>query len=240
MIKIKKDGLFYSEHNQDIKIEDSEVLSFLREPILELESGFNVKYFIDILKEYEAFTIIIPEISEIIDCYDINKDTKEVGFDKIAMSIAGNFNCIDRNHEAQLFLMVQSIILVSSDFVGCFPCAATRFKNIINSEIIISSKFNFSLNLDEQEIRSHLSFNISQYTLFDFISCIGSSLVASSFREKSNIEDDFTNQEAEILNIKKTLEKVNQMKSSINDENVNKETIKVLDTINNLINKDKE
>lgn len=240
MIEINKNGFYFVDRddNKKVLIDNSEILSFLREPIAGVSKELLVRDFVSLFKQYESLLLIAPEFTEVFDCADKYETFTEKDFEFIAMSIDSEFNAVEINPFAKIYLSIQAVYKMSEDFICCFPASQLAFKNIFNSYLQISNKFHLSLEQEGNEYRTHLPFNISQFTLFDFISAISSVLISTAFRDNSGIEDEFTLKKNELMALKETIERELGVvkKKPVSDINIEEETNKVLDDINNLLN----
>lgn len=240
MIEIKKNGFYYidKDDNKKVLIDNLEILAFLREPIAGISKEFLVRDFVSLFKQYESLLLIAPEFTEVFECAEKYSPLTQQDFEFISMSIDSEINALESDPFAKIYLSIQAVYKMSEDFICCFPASQLSFKNIVNSSLKISNKFHLSLELEDNEYRTHLPFNISQFTLFDFISAISSVLISTAFRDSSGIEDEFTLKKNELMSLKETIERELGVsnKKPLNDINIEEETNKVLDDINNLLN----
>jgi hypothetical protein len=244
MIEINRNGLHFvdTETNKKILIENSEVLSFLREPIRGICNDFSVKDFINIFKQYESIFLIVPEFTEVFEFAETYVDYSDIDFEFVSMSIDSDIQAIEGDPFAKIYLSVQAVCKMTSDFICCFPASQLFISNIINSSLKISNKFHLSLELEDTEYRTHLPFNISQFTLFDFISAISNVLISATVREKSGVEDEFSIKKDELMELKKNIGSEIKIikKNPVSSMDIEEETNKVLNDINNLLNNNKD
>jgi len=243
MIEIKKEGLFYTTKHNSILIDNNDVLSFLSEPVKSIEDGFTIRNFLNLFIIYENLNLLNPEISESLSLLDKYKDLKKVDFDQVALSISGIFEEIDNKSEAKMFLNLQAVFSMADDFKVCYPANQVNLRNILNSKVVLLPLMHLSLDMEFNEIslRTHLPFNISQFTLFDVIGNFSNVISMASFNDMNSPDDDTSleDSKSKFLEFKKMIEKQIGLDSVIDEDpiDVDESTKDILNQIDNILKK---
>lgn len=93
MILIDKYGVLYAQDEQTgekYRIEDKEVLSFLRNCISGMTQSFGVRDFISMFEAYPALLHIIPEFEEVITQSKVYDQFTETDVDCLCMQIGSD------------------------------------------------------------------------------------------------------------------------------------------------------
>ncbi len=241
MIEIRKEGLFYTNKHDSVLIENSDVLSFLSEPVKLIEEGFTIKNFLKLFITYENLNLLNPEISEALSLLDKYKDLRKVDFDQVALSIAGIFEEVNNKSEAKMFLNLQAVFSMADDFKVCYPANQVNLRNILNSKVVLLPLMHLSLDMEFNEIslRTHLPFNISQFTLFDVIGNFSNVVSMAAFNDLNSPDDDTSleDNKSKFLEFKKMIEKQIGLDAIVEDDpiDVDESTKDILNQIDNIL-----
>lgn len=237
MIEIRKNGIFFIKNGGGFEIDDSEMLSFLKEPIREIDSDLKIKDFIYFFVKYNSLFLIQPDFLEVVEASKKYVEYEEREFEKVSMFINSEIKVVDLNQYSQMAFHVQAVCYLSNSFAFSFPAFEVSLKDIINSRLEISPKMQFQIEIQDNELRSQVPFDISQFTLFDFISTISSMLIMNTVIDNDPQKDVLFEKRNEVLKLKERIEI--EMKARREEKNIDieKETNSVIEEINNLLNK---
>lgn len=240
MIEVRADGMFYVDSNKidnKIEITNHEILSFLKEPIYKISESFTIRDFIVLFLKYDNLLAIQPDFLEVIEKEKTYIDFESKEFDKVVMSINSEIKVVNEEEYSKMSLNVQAVCKLSNNFMFSFPAFQLSLRNIINSKVEISPKIHLHINIENNELRTHSPFNISQFTLFDFISTISSMLVINVEEDDEIEEDNFITKREELIKLKERIEREMGISNKEKQIDVEKETKNVIDEINDLLNK---
>jgi hypothetical protein len=192
MIEIKKEGLFYTTKHNSILIDNSDVLSFLSEPVKSIEDGFTIKNFLKLFLMYENLNLLNPKISEALSLLEKYKDLKKVDFEQVVLSIAAIFEDVDNKSEAKIFLNLQANFSMDNNFKVFYPASQVNLRNILNSKVVLLPLMQLSLDMDfnKTSLKTNLPFKISQFTLFDLIGNFSNGISMAAFNDIKSPDDD--------------------------------------------------
>jgi len=251
MIIIDKQGLlhiFDEVSFETYQIEDKEVLSFLRNSITDINENFGVRDFIKMFNHYPSLLMIVPEFEEVTlltDQYD-NYNTVEV--DCLWMSIGAEIISKPEHEYSTMFFNLNGITKLQENFSLNIPAYSLSLKNVINSKIKIMDRLNLSFEIsEEQSFKGQIPFAIQNFTLFDFIAIVSSTLLKTS--ENDGSEDSFDDIKKKMHSLKgKIAEELGidpsqlDEKEPVDEETIEENTNSVLKQLDELMNpnKDKE
>lgn len=239
MVIIKRDGILQytdPEQRETYDIEDKEVLSFLREPIYNLELGFTTKDFIKIYKNYPTLLNICPDFQQVIFLDSAYDGFTKKDISKIIMSIS-----IDvREDTSKAFFSVAGLAKFTPNAYFNFPVQILSLRNIINAEIFIANKLNLNVDVPEQSFSGGFPFLISNFTFFDFLMVFSDNLVQSTIVDDIDIDAA----RKQLHEIQKELAKQGVIPAppepEVSEEEIKENASKVMNQINDLLNPPKK
>lgn len=193
MILIDKYGVLYAqdEHTgEKYRIEDKEVLSFLRNCISGMTHSFGVRDFISMFEAYPSLLMIIPEFEEVIIQSKAYEKYTASDVDALCMQIGSDIVAREGEEHSIMYFNLIGATKLQENFSLNVQACSLSLKNVINSKIRIMDSLSLTFELgDNTSYKGHIPFNVKNFTLFDFISVVANSLVQNTENEGS--EDSF-------------------------------------------------
>jgi hypothetical protein len=236
MLIIKRNGILSYTDPESIDVydvTDNELLSFLKEPIFEVEKGFIVKDFIKIYENYPSLLKLYPDFHEVISLAEGFTGVIKSPIERLIMSI-----CIDVDQMARAYFSLVGSTKVSESAYLNLPVQILSLKHIINSEIKISPKLGLSVMTDEYQISDHIPFSVNNFTFFDFLMIYSDNLIQSCTVDEYGFE--LAKQKINEMHKAATGRPLYTDEPEVDTNKVEDNTNDILDQINDLMNPPKK
>lgn len=242
MILIDKYGFLHASDAQTgerYTIEDKEVLSFLRQCIQGIYHKFTVRDFIKMFERYPSLQAIIPEFDEVGLCARQYDSYQKVDIESLCMQIGASIVAVEAKENSAMFFNLFGLTKLQENVSINISPQVLAIRNVINSNIVILTDMDveFEVN-DDKTFKGHLPFDIQNFTLFDFISVVGTNLVRMVDNDNSG-DDAFEELKHKIFKMKDSIVKnlgLDLDESQIDPEEVKDNTDDIFKQIGNIVN----
>lgn len=247
MILIDKYGILHVQDEQTgekYKIEDKEVLSFLRNCISAIEPNFGVRDFIRMFEVYPSLMMLIPEFEEVITQSKTYDRYTGSDVDSLCMQIGSDIVAREEEENSIMYFNLIGVTKLQENFSLNVQACALSLKHVINSKIKILDSLALSFELgDNNSYKGHIPFSVKNFTLFDFIAVVGNTLVQNA--ENEGVEDSFNEIKDKLFKMRNI---VNQRlglpnfesERKVDEEDVKENTNNILKQIEDMLNSGKD
>jgi hypothetical protein len=243
MILIDKHGVLYA-HDEQIgskyRIEDKEVLSFLRNSISGISSSFGVRDFIAMFENYPSLSLIVPEFEEVIELSKKYHTYADVDVESLLMQISSDIVAREDEENSSMYFSLTGVSKLKENFSLNVQASDLALKNVINAKIKIMDSLAITFEVgDNNSYKGHVPFSIKNFTFFDFFAVVANSLVQNS--QNDDLEDSFKDIKEKLFNIGDSMsEKLGlpnlESERKVDDEDVKENTDNILKQIQDMLN----
>lgn len=247
MILIDKYGVLYAQDEQTgekYRIEDKEVLSFLRNCISGMTQSFGVRDFISMFETYPALLHIVPEFEEVITQSKVYDKFTETDVDCLCMQIGSDIVAREDEENSIMYFNLIGVTKLQENFSLNVQACSLSLKNVINSKIKIMDSLALTFELgDNNSYKGHVPFNVKNFTLFDFIAVVANSLVQNT--ENEGAEDSFNEIKDKLFKMRNIMSQRLglpnfESERKVDEEDVKENTSHILKQIEDMMNPGKD